>query len=213
MHKHFFDLLPYFSFECSQALVDELLVDIKNIDSNKIGKETINNKLNTTLVNTNGVFYNENLLLWLDQCLLNIKKELHIKPELNIPVVSCWANKSTKLEGHHQHTHPNSFLSGILYLTTHESGYTHFFQKNHFFEKFQTYTLTDIINVEEKIKPTAGKLIIFPSHLEHKVSGLVSNEVRYTISFNAFFSGKLGKFSSDLDMSVKTVREIVNCKK
>jgi len=60
-------------------------------------------------------------------------------------------------------------------------------------------------------KPVAGKLVLFPSHVKHKVLPLTSNENRYTISFNTFISGVLGddNHSVYLNLKAKSVREMM----
>lgn len=205
MEKKFFNLLPYFLFECKKELLSELLEIIKNEENLLIkGKNT----LNETLKNNDNSFYHEKFLDWVDECLLEVKKELCIKQEITLEVISCWANKTKKMQGHHIHTHPNSFLSGILYLTSHDSGFTHFVKENYFLEKFNVFSLSDLIHIEEKLKPNAGTLIIFPSHLQHKVSALTANESRYTIAFNVFPSGKLGGFTADLTLDIKSLRQL-----
>ena len=62
-----------------------------------------------------------------------------------------------------------------------------------------------------KNKPVSGKLVLFPSHVKHKVLPLTSNEDRYTISFNTFVSGVLGEnnHSVYLNLKAKSVREMV----
>ena len=62
-----------------------------------------------------------------------------------------------------------------------------------------------------KNKPVSGKLVLFPSHVKHKVLPLTSNENRYTISFNTFLSGVLGEDSRSvyLNLKAKSVREMM----
>ena len=81
MKKEFFNLLPYFTFECDQKLIDELLSEIKNLSTSP-------NSLNSSIVNRPGCYYNENLLDWLDDCLLEVKKELHLVNEIDLPAIS-----------------------------------------------------------------------------------------------------------------------------
>ena len=44
-----------------------------------------------------------------------------------------------------------------------------------------------------KLQLDEGKVVIFPSHLEHKVEKNLSKEKRYSIAFNFFVKGKFGR--------------------
>ena len=59
-----------------------------------------------------------------------------------------------------------------------------------------------IIHQEDSV---AGKLILFPSSILHMVQPHNSFTNRYTISFNAFPSGKIGNmnFLTGLDIDIK----------
>ncbi len=115
----------------------------------------------------------------------------YIKPHL------MWANKRDLGGWIHRHTHPNSFLSGIIYLNTCDSR-TWFSTPNYLWrpQNEREYVIgtypstkydTEIIHKQDSV---AGVMLIFPSHLAHSVDNNNSNMSRYTISFNAFPCGK-----------------------
>ena len=112
-------------------------------------------------------FFNLNILNF--PLLANIKKQiLHILDKKKLYLANNWAQLYNKNNAHPIHTHNNSILSGILYLS--ETGSpTIFYDRN-----FKSY-----VNTIEK-----NVLILFPSWIPHEVKPLTSNENRLIISFN-----------------------------
>ena len=115
-----------------------------------------------------------------------------IKKEVNF-VIDAWVN----INGHNsynvKHDHPTANLSGVLWIKCpKECG-------NIVFEspvEFQTYT--EIKSYTEEFKnsnnyfhtyyflPTEGRILLFPSHLQHEVFENKSNEDRISVSFNIY---------------------------
>ena len=105
--------------------------------------------------------------------------------------VSAWININPPEAFNLKHNHPTSDLSGVLWLkcqkdcgnivfesprsfATHREidSYTEDFKKdNNYFHSFH-------------FNPVAGRLIVFPSHLEHHVDFNQSQEDRISVSFN-----------------------------
>jgi uncharacterized protein (TIGR02466 family) len=119
-----------------------------------------------------------------------VRLQLHLSFE-RLVITQSWANKASAGQAHHRHWHPNSFMSGVFYLTSGESGQTHFFQKDpwrNFFLVSGNSTADDRLTQTEM--PIAGKLLLFPSSLVHSVAPFKSDDVRITISFNVFPEGR-----------------------
>ena len=193
--------IPFYEFTADEELTNDVLEDVK-----KLKFDTPNTGNNTSYGNE--FYYHAKLFDFFDKCLLELK------------IVSCWANKSSKLEYHHYHLHPNSIVSAVFYLTTHESGNTVFAIPDPWYN-INSVMACSINNgasygetlpqLSGKNKPVSGKLVLFPSHVKHKVLPLTSNENRYTISFNTFLSGVLGEDSRSvyLNLKAKSVREMM----
>lgn len=188
------DILPVriFSFELCQDLLNDTLTKIKSIEWYKNYTNSISNES----LNSNPDF--ENLHLFLDNCLQEVNSYLKL-PFEKMVLTQSWANKSLKNQEHHSHTHSNSFMSGIIYLTTHKSGQTYFETKN----IWKTNLFFKSSRQGHRIVPEAGKVLIFPSELRHGVLKLEEDEERYTISFNAFPSGNIGKFAEGVNIETK----------
>jgi uncharacterized protein (TIGR02466 family) len=194
--------IPVYEFWCEESLTEE----IYNQSISSVFFKNISNK-----ISDRDHFYNKKLFDWFDQCTDQVCK-IYFKDSISLPITSCWVNKSSKLENHHTHQHPNSVISGIFYLTTHDKAETVFFYKNPFFELGNTDLLRTCKNIEMmlvdrsttitgKIKPEKGKLILFPSSLVHGTRPNFDLYPRYTVSFNTFFSGKITEQAEETNLT------------
>jgi uncharacterized protein (TIGR02466 family) len=196
--------IPLYTFVCSNNLLDIAIAECNKLKY----KKNVGNKVSVT-----EFFYNSELFDWFEECIDQAKQDIGIPPTVKLPIISCWCNKSTKLQNHHSHSHANSFMSAIFYLSDgHEGGDTVFHIPNPWYKDYGWMKFYDSqeIHIAQKVSPSKGKLILFPSWLEHNVTPLKSLEERISISFNTFFSGEIaadqkGKIS--LSLSTKTVRQ------
>jgi uncharacterized protein (TIGR02466 family) len=196
--------IPLYTFVCANNLLDIAIAECNKLQY----KKNVGNKVSVT-----EFFYNSELFDWFEECIDQAKQDIGIPPTVKLPIISCWCNKSTKLQNHHSHSHANSFMSAIFYLSDgHEGGDTVFHIPNPWYKDYGWMKFYDSqeIHIAQKVSPSKGKLILFPSWLEHNVTPLKSLEERISISFNTFFSGEIaddqkGKIS--LSLSTKTVRQ------
>ena len=104
---------------------------------------------------------------------------------------SAWININSPGSYNVKHTHPNSHLSGVMWIKApKDSGNIVFDNPN----GHQTHTELNSYNQEFKdqffvhhaywLPPIEGRMIIFPSHLQHAVNENKSNEDRISVSFN-----------------------------
>lgn len=191
MQKNNLIQIPLYQFQCPDLIFNEA----KNQIQNSKWRSNFNNVISMH-------FKNHVLQNWFNLCLQELKeKELRsAKPEFKTCLM--WVNKTTKFKFHHKHSHPNSIISGILYLNTAEGmGKTKFYFPNPWwhFQNMWGWWLDEqgqTVEYEYEIIPEPGKLIVFPSHIKHSTTPNLSEEDRYTISFNAFVSGEIGDFGS-----------------
>jgi uncharacterized protein (TIGR02466 family) len=148
---------------------------------------------------------------WFYDCVQEVKNDLEMECE-ELRITQCWSNKSVYGQWHHPHTHPNSIISGIFYVTNSNANtwfstpniWTTFNGENYDNLKLN-YDMSKnrIIHKQQTIR---GDLIIFPSSLYHSVDKhLIVEQDRYSMSFNTFPSGKIGNFSylSGLEIFVR----------
>lgn len=204
MEKFTASTIDFLTFTASDILTDKIL----NIAKTYQYRKNVSNQ-----VSISDLFYDEELFEWLDNCLTEAKLTIGLPDDISLPITTCWLNKTTKLESHHIHSHANSFLSGIFYLTEHEASPTVFHFSNYWLKDFTNYKFQKSISgYQTKFFPKKSTLILFPSYVNHSVIGMNKNEDRYTIAFNTFLSGEIenGVDRCRLSLKAQSVREKLN---
>ena len=127
------------------------------------------------------------LKLFLTNCLAvfpPIKKSVKL-------FVSAWVNINPPEAFNMKHNHPTSDLSGVLWIKSQKDCGNIIFDSP---RSFATHQEIECYNEDFKennnyfhsfsFNPIAGRLIVFPSHLEHHVDFNESEEDRISVSFN-----------------------------
>lgn len=127
----------------------------------------------------------ENILNVIGQQVYNIDTNIN-----KISITQSWINKNDNGVGHDRHMHPNSFLSGIVLLSQDVVAPVFYSIHNKLLFGISTPNMTLI----DKWSPDVvkGKLVVFPSGLEHDVPSNTNKNPRYTLSFNTSVSGPYG---------------------
>ena len=135
---------------------------------------------------------------WIDQCLEEVRKDLEFECE-EIRSTIEWFNMSHKSMWHQPHNHDNSFLSGVFYLTSSDAE-TWFSIESIFGPDYTLFNLIDQKNrlVFHKNPTSVGKMLVFPSKINHSVTHHNDEEPRYSLAFNAFPSGFIGTRTSEV---------------
>ena len=115
-------------------------------------------------------------------------------------MTTSWMTKCTPNSCGYMHNHKNCVYSGVLYFQD-EIGSIQFSNENIIPESIMLnepseYNLYNSSSWE--ITPKKNLMIIFPSYLFHKVNTHISNENRYSLAFNLFPKGNIGKNDSSL---------------
>ena len=120
---------------------------------------------------------------------------------VTLQITQSWLTLSRKGESHHSHTHPNSVVSGVLYVNVAGNDGINFYrnEENLWFElepSETNYYNSYKIHVATKV----GDLVLFPSSVKHGVNKVNEDIKRVSLSFNTFFSGEMGnpEFSNAL---------------
>lgn len=123
------------------------------------------------------------------------------KYETNAYITQSWLNYTKPGGYHHEHHHPNSFISGVFYVNGDGMNDKIVFTKErheHFDIQSNVYNLH---NAQTWWLPAeTGTLILFPSHLTHSVPITKSKKMRVSLAFNTYLKGQLGdpNFANDL---------------
>lgn len=114
-------------------------------------------------------------------------------------ITNSWAVKHHKNDYAQKHFHSNSIFSGIVYLQCDNNSGEIIFHKSPNHNTLHPETFLFDINeyntfnqTTQSILPQQEQILIFPSHLEHRVTRSASDIERIAIAFNTFFKGNLG---------------------
>ena len=169
--------------------------EIEDIFKEGIGKNTGNSQsensyiFDTKLKNIKQ-FCEQQLKIYVEQVINPIQ-------ELDFYITQSWLNITKPGERHHVHSHGNSIISGVFYISTVEDDSIMFSDPNQRIKEMLKVDEPKEYNIWNSlswyIPSITNELIIFPSWLEH---GVDTNEKattdRISLSFNTFVGGTLG---------------------
>lgn len=121
-----------------------------------------------------------------------IKSIYKPKYEIEPYITQSWVLLSNKESSHQAHVHPNSLLSGVIYISTNDDDKITFYNDAPRMLTIETDEY-DILNSSEWWLPAQeNKIIIFPSYMSHSVNKVYGDKPRISLPFNTFVKGKLG---------------------
>ena len=127
---------------------------------------------------------------------------LRVRNSYQLYMSTSWANKHDTNDYSQEHSHNNSIISGIYYISVEDtSGNLVFANPNANFGLSLELNLQDYnqFNSNEAIVvPKNGDLFLFPSSLKHKVEKNKSPNQRYSIAFNIMAKGMYGTHEKEL---------------
>lgn len=140
-----------------------------------------------------------------EHLLTYIKNTLDCKQEFYI--TNSWIAISKPGEKHHVHFHPNSIISGVLYLQAEKNcGDIVLHHKSSIRNNFDfSYDLNsyNIFNSSTwRYTVSTGQILIFPSWVNHSVEENKSDSDRIILGFNTFVKGTFGEaeYSANLKL-------------
>ena len=137
-------------------------------------------------------------------------EKLKVSPKMKFKILNSWGVKMVK--GNHAlpHTHPNSLISGIIYLKTLKKGGEVGFHRNARWENIfplcvsAEYVEHNLTTCDKfTVVPKPGDIILFPSSLSHSVGLNQSDENRYSIAFNIYTEADIGMEKDTNSLSIK----------
>ena len=164
---------------------------------NEYKKETHKNEGNITS-NNNYVLENKTLK--------NLKKDLHTKVMDYFDKVICtdnlitpyitqsWLNYTKSDQFHHQHNHPNSYASGVFYISADKEVDSITFYKPNVEDRIKLHVIkhNPFNSTTLRFPVETGNVFLFPSRLIHGVDRKKGTNTRISLSFNVFFKGTIG---------------------
>jgi hypothetical protein len=109
-----------------------------------------------------------------------------------VEITESWSNETKPGQRHHSHQHKNSIISGVFYLSDTNESAIEFLSPTRSISTIGDHIPSENIhdfNTNTMLVATPpNTCVVFPSWLEHQVQINNSNESRYSIAFNTFFS-------------------------
>ena len=139
--------------------------------------------------------------------LINLKKDLLLrvndyfdkieKPVQKIKpyITQSWLNINKNGTYHYEHSHPNSYLSGVFYVNSYQNDDSINFKESKYTQiNLGTRKNYNPFNSREwTFYVKTGAIIMFPSYLKHSVNlNQRSNHERISLAFNIFMKGAIG---------------------
>lgn len=189
MNMHNLFPIPVAMFDLGRALTDEELLFAR-------GQETRPNMGNTT--STNNVVLRDSTLTplrgWVEDCVTEyFKATSNPKHDVHLRITQSWFNYSNPGQFHHKHAHPNSFVSGVFYVNTNPDDKIYFYRDGYQQIKFPPKDWNLYNSESWWFEAITGRLILFPSSLDHMVPTVQGEDVRISLSFNTFPVGTVGE--------------------
>jgi uncharacterized protein (TIGR02466 family) len=113
-------------------------------------------------------------------------------------ITQSWSNICERGKKHHEHTHPNSIVSGVFYFQINEKLPPIEFRNPNPHTSFtMNIKQHNNFNSPSFLLPlNSGELILFPSNLSHNVSDNMEDLPRVSLAFNTFAKDFLGSIES-----------------
>jgi uncharacterized protein (TIGR02466 family) len=161
-----------------------------------MGLETRPNMGNTTSTDNFVLRWSglTNLRSWIEDCVADyFKATANPKHNVSLRITQSWVNYSKQGQYHHKHAHPNSLVSGVFYINTNDNDRIYFYRSGFQQIKFPTDGWNQWNSESWWFEATEGRLVLFPSSLEHMVPTVEGEKTRVSLSFNTFPVGTVGE--------------------
>jgi len=122
------------------------------------------------------------------------------KNNIEIYITQSWLNYTEANQYHHQHQHPNSVVSGVLYFDSDIKNdkilFSHPIPYKQIFPQIDDKKF-NLWNSQSWFFPVeTGDLFMFPSSTTHQVETKKGNNTRISLAFNTFYKGTIGSDSA-----------------
>jgi len=134
------------------------------------------------------------------------KSVFNTSNNVQLKITQSWLSLTKKGQSHHTHSHPNSVVSGVLYIRLAPQDGINFYRNEdllwyELIPQEQNYYNAYRFFIETRI----GDLVLFPSNVKHGVKEVTDDTQRVSLAFNTFFEGELGReaFSNALTIRIE----------
>ena len=118
------------------------------------------------------------------------------KNNIELYITQSWLNYTETNQFHHQHQHPNSVVSGVLYFDSDIEKDKILFTNGKGYQQISPETDKEKYNLWNSstwfFPVETGNLFMFPSSTTHQVETKKGNNTRISLAFNTFYKGSVG---------------------
>ena len=172
---------------------------LENNDIEDIIKEGMNKNIGNSSSNNNYIFDKKlkKIKQFCEQQIeIYVEQVINPKQKLNFYITQSWLNVTNPGGYHHTHSHSNSLISGVFYISTEEDDKIILEHPNRKLLEMTSFEFKSL-NLWNSCTVTApcetNTLLLFPSWLNHTVApNEKATKDRISISFNTFVRGTLG---------------------
>ena len=130
--------------------------------------------------------------------LTNVVQKYHdkvYKPKhpVEIYITQSWINLTRPGEYHHDHKHPNSYLSGVFYIDVSDGDGITFINDRYSTILIDSEEYDEYNGSSWNVPVSNNDVVVFRSDLMHKVDITSTGNNRVSLAFNTFFRGYVGK--------------------
>lgn len=171
--------------------------DFTDFETKFVAKQETNNNVGNVTSNDRYVLNHKRMAKlreFVETSVNEYVKAVHApKNDVTFRITQSWFNYTKAGQFHHKHAHPNSFISGVLYMKAlRESDKIYFYN-----DAYRPIELpADSWNLYNSrswwFEVGTGDLMLFPSSLTHSVEP-VQGEERISLAFNTFPVGYVGQ--------------------
>ena len=192
-------MIPYNLFPTAVAKF-ELGRDYSAEEMEFVGSQPTHNNMGNTTSDERYVLRHDtmaNLREFVENSVAEYLKSIYApKNEVSMRLTQSWLNYTKPGQFHHKHAHPNSFISGVLYMKAARQRDRIYFYKDGYKQISLPTDNYNLYNSESWwFEVGTGDLLLFPSSLTHMVETVQEDE-RISLSFNTFPVGYVGDESS-----------------
>lgn len=126
------------------------------------------------------------------------------KTDCSLYITQSWLNVTQAGQYHHKHEHPNSFVSGVLYIDADElNDRIQFFHGKGYQQLMvESSEFTFLNSTSWWLAVKTNDIMLFPSSLTHMVTTKNGENNRTSLAFNTFLKGTWGDESSLTEMKL-----------
>lgn len=135
---------------------------------------------------------------------INKYTEKILNTKQRLVITQSWFNKNPTGSKHHEHVHPNSIVSGVMYFQIDQTLPPIQFSKSNQDGVKLDPIKYNVLNSDTFLLPCkSGELILFPSNLRHSVPINTGMPDRISLSFNTFCIDALGSEDSLTHLDIR----------